>query len=454
MKDNSVLTKVSDFIRTHRLLKAGDRVIVALSGGADSVALLHILISFKEEYSFVVSAAHFHHGIRGEEADRDEMFVRELCAKWGIPLSAEKADVPAEALKSGESVETCARRLRYAFLERLSREHDALIATAHQRDDSVETMLWNLTRGSGLAGLGGIPVQRDTIIRPLLCLSRAEIEAYCRENALKYVTDSTNLQDEYTRNRLRHQVVPVLRKLNPAAEANMERTAQLMREADEYFNNISVEELKKAKTVYGYSCEKLLRLDPILLKYSVKRVLEEAGAPVDFDHIALIIGAMPTGGAVNLTRGFTATCTQGILRVYRDRRQQEQSAAHEIPFAEYSKTHGTRITVRGGIAYRGEENRKINNLYFKDCIPCAIITGNTVIRTRRAGDTFTDARRGVTKTLKKLMNELKLPRELRDTLLVAADGSNVLWIQGVGAAAQWRPDMPPDGDYILIDKGN
>ena len=450
---DGMLKTVSRFISEQSLLEKGDKVLVALSGGADSVALLHMLISLKEEYGLKIYAAHFNHGIRGEEADRDEAFVTELCGRWDVPLYHEKADVPSIASKTGESTELCGRNLRYRFLEKVARGlGGAKIATAHHRDDNAETVLWNLTRGAGIGGLSGIPVKRDNIIRPLLCVSREEIEEYCRENGLTYVTDSTNLSDDYTRNKLRHQVMSVLRELNPSVGESIANTSSVMHEADEYFHQISEKELNNAKTEYGYDCGSLLRLEPIVLKYAVKKVLENAHAPVDFRHIALIIEAMRRNGAVNLGGGFTASCAQGILRIVSDSLSTEQFC---VPLTEYLQTHGTRVTIRDGMLSEvvpkiDADSEKINNLLLNHGIPCDIISCDTLIRCRRAGDTFTDRRRGVTKTLKKLMNELKIPRELRDTIPVVANGSTVLWIQGVGTSAQGKADLTHDGDYIII----
>lgn len=447
--------RVRRFIAENGLLRTGDRVTVALSGGADSVCLLHILISLKKDLNLTVSAAHFNHSIRGAEADRDEIFVARLCEQWDVPLFLDRADVPAAAAESGESVELCGRRLRYAFFDSLVESGGTdKIATAHHRDDNAETILLNLTRGTGIAGLGGIPARRGEVIRPLLCCSREEIEGWCREHALAYVTDSTNLQPIYTRNRLRFQVMPVLRELNPAVDEGMERTAGLMREAEDFLNKISTEELKKAERPYGYSCERLLSLDPILQKYAVKKVLENTGAEVDFRHVALIIEAMRSGGSVMLSPALTVSCAQGLLRAV----SSAEPVGFCIPFSEYLGAHAVRIPVRGGkpdfsgtkYAADGADVKKINNLLFTRCIRCDIISDNTVYRSRRAGDTFTDARRGVTKPLKKLMNELKIPRELRDSIPLVADGSTVLWMQGRGASAQAKPDLSRDREIIIM----
>ncbi len=443
--------KVRRFIEDNALLKQGDRVIVALSGGADSVCLLDILVSLKELLGIDIFAAHFNHCIRGEEADRDEAFVTDICDKLAISLFLGREDVPAEAAQTGESVELCARRLRYAFLERGAASiNGAKIATAHHMGDNAETVLWNLARGSGIDGLSGIPVKRGEIIRPLLCVTREEIEAYCADRGLRYVTDSTNLSDGYTRNRLRHQVVPVLCELNPGAIGNIARTSGLMREADEYLNKISAKELKDAETEYGLSCERLLRLEPIVLKYAVKSLLEQHGAPVDYRHIGLIAEAMRTGGAVQLGQGFTAVCSQGILRI-----KSGDTEMDELPtLGDFLENNGIRIRIRGGKPILPDElkgsDQKIHNLLLYNSIPCDIITQDTVLRRRMAGDTFTDPRRRVTKTLKKLMNEKKLPREIRGDIPLIANGSTVLWISGFGTSAQAVPDLTRDGDIILL----
>ena len=451
-----MIHKVRRFIEENKLLSGGEKVIVALSGGADSVSLLHIFNSIKEEYSIDIYAAHFNHGIRGAEADRDENFVRLLCSEWGIRLFCERADVPAAAKESGESLELCGRRLRYNFLREYAQSlGGALIATAHHRGDNAETVLWNLVRGAGPDGLSGIPARRDDIIRPLLSCSREEIEAYCAENSLEYVTDSTNLDDAYTRNKLRHRVIPELRKLNAGAEENIARAASLMGEIDDYLNDISIKELNSAKTGFGYSCERLLKLEPAVMKYAVKNLLKLSRAPIDHRHILLIVEAMRSCGAVELGGGFSAVCAQGVLRIVRSGEKAQEDA---LSLEEFIRERGYVYHIRNGEVIPDSpdapellrKDKKINKLFLQNCIPCDIITPDTVLRYRRAGDTFTDPRRGNTKTLKKLMNELKIPRELRDSVPLIARGSDVLWLQGVGVSARAQADITREGKIILL----
>ncbi len=439
--------KVTAFIEENRLLNNGDTVIVGLSGGMDSVTLLHILYSIKELYDLNLHAAHLNHGIRGEEADRDEAFVRELCAERGIPLHVRRLNIPALAAQSGTSEELCGREARYAFFSELAGKFGAKIATAHNRDDNAETVLWNLVRGAGLSGLCGIPVMRGNIIRPLLCCSRQEIEAYQAEHGLRYVTDSTNLTTAYTRNRIRLEVMPLLRRLNENADGNIVRMADTAKKADAYLKNISDKELKNCRTDGGYDCERLLKLPDAVMGYALRRIAVDAGAGMDYAHTALVTEAMRSGGAVELGGGYTAVCAQGILRI--SAADAGKNAVVSVPLKDCAQA--VRLQIKDGKIYRdGIEfpRQKINKLFVNNLIPCDIITDETIVRARREGDTFSDSRRGITKTIKKLFNELKIPREMRDSVPLAANGSTVIWIAGVGSAA--KVDLSRDGEAIWM----
>ena len=212
------------------LLPDNSRVLCAVSGGADSVALLALLR--EEGRGIRVACAHFHHGLRGAEADRDEAFVRDLCARWDLPFFVGRGDAAACARERGISVETAARELRYAFREETADAWGAdLIATAHTAGDNAETLLLHLARGTGLTGLTGIPRRRGRIVRPLLDVSRAEIEAWLGERGIPHVEDSTNALDEAARNRLRHSAIPALESVNGAFLKSVGRTGTIWRRA-------------------------------------------------------------------------------------------------------------------------------------------------------------------------------------------------------------------------------
>lgn len=230
-----MLSKVKDYIKKHKLLSLSDLYIVALSGGADSVALLLLL----DEMGYKVHALHCNFHLRGEESDRDERFCEDLCLKKNIPFHRIHFDTQMYAETHKMSVEMAARELRYRYFEQLRKDIGAEgICVAHHQDDTVETVLLNLVRGTGLRGLTGIQPRNGAILRPLLCVTRAEIEAYLATKQQDYVTDSTNLETDFVRNKIRLQVVPFLRQLNPAVSENIVRTAEHLTEAQKVLDAV------------------------------------------------------------------------------------------------------------------------------------------------------------------------------------------------------------------------
>lgn len=230
-----MLSKVKDYIKKHKLLSLSDLYIVALSGGADSVALLLLL----DEMGYNVHALHCNFHLRGEESDRDERFCEDLCLKKNIPFHRIHFDTLMYAETHKMSVEMAARELRYCYFEQLRKDIGAEgICVAHHQDDTVETVLLNLVRGTGLRGLTGIQPRNGAILRPLLCVTRTEIEAYLATKQQDYVTDSTNLETDFVRNKIRLQVVPLLRQLNPAVSENIVRTAEHLTEAQKVLDAV------------------------------------------------------------------------------------------------------------------------------------------------------------------------------------------------------------------------
>ncbi len=230
-----MLSKVKDYIKKHKLLSLSDLYIVALSGGADSVALLLLL----DEMGYKVHALHCNFHLRGEESDRDERFCDDLCLKKNIPFHRIHFDTLMYAETHKMSVEMAARELRYRYFEQLRKDIGAeAICVAHHQDDTVETVLLNLVRGTGLRGLTGIQPRNGAILRPLLCVTRTEIEAYLATKQQDYVTDSTNLETDFVRNKIRLQVVPLLRQLNPAVSENIVRTAEHLTEAQKVLDAV------------------------------------------------------------------------------------------------------------------------------------------------------------------------------------------------------------------------
>lgn len=410
-----MLEKVLNAIERFSLINKGDTVTVALSGGADSVALLHALWSLRDKLSINVKAAHLNHGIRGAEADRDEAFVKWLCLKFDIPIVCETVDIPSLAKEKGQSLELCAREVRYEFL---SRNAEGLIATAHTASDNTETLLFNLTRGSGTKGLSGIPPKRDNYIRPLIFCSRYEVEKYCIDNSLSYVTDSTNLTDDYTRNKIRHKVVTTLKEINPSLEDAVVRATDILREDNEALEFFTNEALFKAISDDGLLCESVNNLPTAVAKRVIIKYAQtvETELKLDYLHVNALCEICKSGGKISLPCGYCGEVKNGVLIINSENNDEKPQFYAELVKVE-----------------------KINNLLSINLIDCDKIIGSPIIRTRKEGDSIRLKNRGCTKTLNKLFTENKVDITIRDSIPVIADDKGVIWVYGMGVSQRCAP---------------
>ena len=275
-------------IREHGMLLGADRVVCALSGGADSVCLADVMLSLAPELGVRVECAHFNHRLRGEESLRDEEFVRAWCEERSVRCHFGSGDAAAFGRDRGMSVEEAARTLRYAFLESLG-DGRTRIATAHQADDQAETLLLNLIRGSGLKGLGGIPPVRGRVIRPLLDVTRQEVLIYLHERQLTFVEDSTNGDVSFRRNRLRHEVLPLLRELNPAFSQACGRTSRLLREDEALLASLAEGAVTREGGDALLSVPELLSMPGPLAARALRQALGGFGVQPEEKHIAALL---------------------------------------------------------------------------------------------------------------------------------------------------------------------
>ena len=361
-----MLDTVKRTISDYMMLETGGNVLVALSGGADSTALLLSL----RELGYPVRAFHLNHCLRGAESDRDEAFCRRLCEKLGVELTVERVDIAAAAGDS--AVEETARRIRYARLEHAA--HGAKIAVAHNADDNLETMLFHLVRGTGAKGLTGIPPVRGRIIRPLIEVERREIEAFLRERGQDFVTDSTNADTAYTRNRLRQEVVPVLRELNPQAAQAAARLSRQLRQDETCLQSYAQTCVQLCAVGNGaWKIQPLREAAPAVRSRALRLLLENADMPL---------------------KDVTA-----------------KLAAKKLEKSEvFYKTFNT------------------------FCLDCGTIDFESLcVRTRRTGDTLRLTENGGSRSLKKLMIDRKIPRYMRNAMAVIADKNGVIAVQDIGA---------------------
>ncbi len=429
-----MVTKIKETLRKYNMISPGEHVLCALSGGVDSSVLLRVLVSLQDEFSLKISAAHLNHMLRGEDAMRDERFAGELCKELGVELVCERCDVASEAESSGESLETAARRVRYNFLSRAKKALGAdKIATAHNANDNLETMLLNLTRGSGIDGMCGIPHVRDDIIRPMLGVTRAEIESFAKEHGISFCEDATNAEVEYSRNKLRHLVVPVLLDINEKAVENAYRASSIMSGEVEVLESLAASEVEVEVLKDGVSCKasKLCTAKEVLagrvLRNMAKIASGDEAYSLEHKHIKDVLSLAASSHpskSVSLPEGLVARKEYEKIVLSKASEIQElpeiRLSEGEIAFGEY--TISVRLT---------EKDRNIHNSLNTFCVSCDKISDKLVVRSRKTGDYIRLPKRP-TKTLKKLFIEEKIPEAKRGYVPVIADGQSVVAVSGIG----------------------
>ncbi|MDR3553095.1 MAG: tRNA lysidine(34) synthetase TilS [Clostridia bacterium] len=446
--------KAFETIRRFDMLPAGSKVVAAFSGGADSTALLHLLCGLRGELSLEVFAAHVNHGIRGDEARRDEEFCVGLCGWLGVEIFVCHADAVAEAAAHGETLEQAARRIRYAFLEDTAARLDARLATAHTLSDSMETMLINLTRGTGLKGLCGIPPVRGRIIRPLIMDERRDTEAYCEQHGLSYVNDSTNFQRCCTRNRLRLDVMPILYQINPSFDKTARRALDNLAADEAFLSELAQRRLEESGTAQaGYDCALLGALPPALRSRAVAAAAADGtGIEPEARHIDAVCALCAAGaGRVQLRGGWFAQAHDGRLFFTAPVQHCSCMPPPEQPLCEGLFDNGGYIIRVSSVGAQEITNylKNIHKRYLISALDCDRIVGNAVLRGRREGDRLRPAGRGVTKTLKKLMNEAAVPAESRGFVPVAADEAGVVWAEGFGADERCCADETTRRAFVI-----
>ena len=447
MNNEKILAHVRMFVLREKLLCPGEplHLAAAVSGGADSMALLRILLALQPEFGFVLSACHVNHGLRGETADRDEAFVRAECARLGVPLrvfhAAEMAD--EVGLPSEHAGEDWARRLRYACFARLCGEGIDVVATAHTANDQAETLLLRLARGTGLHGAAGIRPKRGCYLRPLLALTRQDTESFCRAAGQAWVTDETNATDAYARNRIRHYAVPALQTINPAAERAVGRLCNQLQELNIWLENLAEKLLAQAACGGGYSIPILAAADAPVLAAALRMLAARARDPEEKYVQALAAIVRQGSGAVQLTPDACWTAANGILYCRSVLKMQPEAipAPHQLlKTGVYCLPGGYELEIQQLNYEVFLKNPSFLKKDYTYCADYAKINKNIFVRTRQPGDTFRPAGRHVGKTLKKYLNEAKVPVAERTLMPLLACGSQVLWLWGAGFADGLSPD--------------
>lgn len=440
-----MICKVRNAIERYNMPLRGKTVAVGVSGGADSMALLHVLIELKDELDIKIVVCHVNHGIRGESADRDEEFVVKACERLGVDCRVLKADVPDLAEKRHVGIEECGRKIRYDFFNSVG--GNVVIATAHTLSDRCETLLLNIARGASVKGLCSIPAVRGNIVRPLIDCTRDDIELYCAENSIEYVTDETNFDDIYSRNRIRLNVIPELKKLNPSVEKSFMRLISNAEEESEFLNDFSLEIIKKIRTDGGYDAKQLKDRHIAIRKRVIFEIINsETGLIPEAVHVEQIDKILG-GGRTEIIGDTIVEVKNGIL-VINPKSEKIEDWECEFDLSEAETPFGK---IKAEIIHK--KNLPQKHFVHNKVLDYDSIVGHAVLRNRRPGDKIKLAGSSCTKTLKKLFNEKHI--ENRNGVPVLADEFGICWVQGLGCADRCK--IKPETDKILIigeDKQN
>lgn len=446
---HTVAQSILNFVRKHELLSPGDRVGVAVSGGADSVALLRIVLEVRRELGVVLSVVHLNHKLRGPESHGDEQFVRDLAAAHDLQFISESCDVEAYAAENKLSLETAAREVRYRFFERLLKEGDlSKIATAHTVDDQAETVLLKLARGAGTRGIAGIypalqvknlapstqPSAIHThlqkaIIRPLLGTRRADLQAYLTEIGQTWREDSSNRDLRHTRNRIRHEVLPRLEKdVNPRVREALAEAAEIAREEEEFWTK---ELSRLLPEVWAGSrnggCLRGIRMDQLgvaLQRRLVRAAAESLGITLEFHHVEDVLALSKDRARTALPDGWMASWQKGEVR-FQHFQKKAFDYEYDLPLPGKAEVAEAKLMIEARIVSREREEEA-------GLLDLRSARGHLVIRNWRAGDRFWPIGAKAPKKVKELLQDRQITGEKKKLWPVVAAGEQVVWVRGLG----------------------
>lgn len=432
-----MLQKIRTATKKYAMIKKGETVCCALSGGADSVAALIALRELSGEMGFALAAVHINHLLRGEESFRDENFCRSLCERLNVPLTVFQRDAAAFSHSLGMSVETGAREMRYKIFAELPADK---ICTAHNLDDNAETLIFRMARGTGLKGLTGIPPVRGKIIRPLLFCTRKEIESFLAEREQDFVTDSTNLTDDYARNKIRHKIIPAMSEICGGFPNNVEKLTAALSQDEDFLMS----------TALNHKSDDLRTLHPAVRKRVIILHLKEQGIAVSNRQAEAV---------ENILGGGKITFGNSVLYV-RDGRIYftEKENTEEIPSQKVEKEgiyafSSDKIVIISKVnSEKMNKAQIINKNSTTDLLDYDKIKGSIVLRNRLRADKFKPAGGRHTRELRKLLQE-QLPAHERKISAVIADENGVIWSEHFGVADRVKPDVNSENLLKIEIKG-
>lgn len=439
-----MLKKIVAYVKKWQMLEKDDRVIVGVSGGADSICLLFVLLELQKEYGFEIIAVHVNHELRGMAAKEDEAYVKRICEERNIPCVVYSENVELVAKKRKQSIEEAGRDIRRELFEKTRKEYAGTkIALAHHKNDNVETLFMNLARGSKMAGLGGMCPVNDSFIRPLLCVSRKEIEEYLDQNHIHYCTDETNFSDHYTRNRVRNHMIPYMEEhINAKAVEHISDSMEMLRETQQFLQEevakYATSAVRENGTEYCLLASEFATLPNLIKTHLVKEVLQKvSGKAKDLEstHVAAVLDLFEkqVGRKIDLPYQMVAKRVYEGVNIGRKpicNIEIKEAFLQEPKVGESAETNWNGMCISYRVWERQDWERNDLEKSGTKAFDYDIISDVLCVRTRKVGDYITLNKDGGTQKLKSYFINEKVEQSLRDNIPVVADGSHVLWIVG------------------------
>lgn len=448
-----MLQKVMDFIERHSMIKKGDKIIVALSGGPDSICLIHLLNKLKDEYGIELYAAHVNHGLRGEEADADESYAEEFCRNLGIEFYSKRVDINKMSKELNISSETAGREARYSFFNELKDRLGAnKVALAHNSNDQAETVLMRILRGSGMEGLNGIrPVRDGVYIRPILILSRVEIESYCEINKLAPRTDKSNFENIYNRNKVRLELIPYIQEnFNKDIIGTLIRLSSIVVRDNDYIESVAEKKFKQHCSLINDTVtisQKLIEEHEAIISRVLRKAINEVKSNlinIDMIHIndVMDLFTIGTGKRIDLPDGIQAENIYGDIKIYNQNLIKEKhsfkgtvtlldKSVNEIPLTRNVDEMNVNVSLR--LVEKGE-NIKFGEDTFKKYFDYDKIKSSISLRYRQEGDRFTPYGMRGSKKIKDLFIDLKIPKDKRDCIPLVCFDEEIAWVTGLSVS--------------------
>ncbi len=427
-KKNRLIRAVQEFIAVNSLLKSGDSVILAVSGGVDSMVMLDIAAELQHSLRLTLSVAHVNYRLRGKESDKDEKLVRTAAEQYGLPLYIKRMKSAKSVRKPKRSLQESARELRYSFFDSLQKKINAdAVMTAHHSDDNTETVLLNLLRGGGIDGLAGIPVRRGKVVRPMLCADRKDILSYSKDKRIVFRNDASNEKDEYTRNYLRNRIIPQLQKrINPSLHETVRNSSIILRSVSDFLAHETDAAYRKIVSSNEVILTGLSKFHQVIQQSVIRRLLKDLGIEPTFIRIESILrlAEQQKGSIVQVVQGWTAERLSDRIMLHK---RKQQSLRRFLIRGEGTYTGGSIVVT---VAKAGLPDNKRKHHPSEEYVDADRVRFPMTVRMWRAGDSFHPLGMHGKKKLSDFFSGLKLPQDVKNEIPVIESGGKIMWVAG------------------------